>query len=479
MKILRSEVLRVVMFAGVDPDSEGIRRARALGVPVSSEGIEAILREPEIQVVFDATSAHAHVRHARALAAAGKIAIDLTPAAVGPYVVPYVNLDEHLGQPNLNMVSCGGQAVIPIVAAVNKAAGASYAEAVITISSKSAGPGTRQNIDEFTKTTSRGMEVLGGARRGKAIIILNPAEPPILMRATIYVLVDHTRCHADRRRGSEGRGECESVCSRLPPQTSPTHRRQQGGHDAGGRGGGRSSSDVRGQSGYHDVGGCCRGRKNRPKNSPESGLTPMAKKHIRLVDTTLRDGSHSVSHSYTPEDVAHVAAGLDAAGVEVIEITHGDGLGGSSIQYGLAASTDLDRLRAAAACVRKAKIAVLLLPGIGTKDDLEAAIDCGARVARIATHVTEADISQQHIAFAKKSGMEVLCFLMMAHMVDAAKVLEQAQLMESYGADAVYVVDSAGAMLPNEVREKVSLLSRQIALWSRLSCAQQSRLGHW
>ena len=190
VKILRSEVLRVVMFAGVDPDSEGIRRARALGVPASAEGIEAILREPEIQVVFDATSAHAHVRHARALAAAGKIAIDLTPAAVGPYVVPYVNLDEHIGQPNLNMVSCGGQAVIPIVAAVNKAAGAGYAEAVITISSKSAGPGTRQNIDEFTKTTSRGMEVLGGARRGKAIIILNPAEPPILMRATIYALVD-------------------------------------------------------------------------------------------------------------------------------------------------------------------------------------------------------------------------------------------------------------------------------------------------
>ena len=191
VKILRSEALRVVMFAGVDQDSDGIRRARAWGVPASAEGIEAILREPEIQVVFDATSAHAHVRHARGLAAAGKIAIDLTPAAVGPYVVPYVNLDEHIGQLNLNMVSCGGQAVIPIVAAVNKAVGARYAEAVITISSKSAGPGTRQNIDEFTKTTSRGMEVLGGAPRGKAIIILNPAEPPIVMRATIYVLVDH------------------------------------------------------------------------------------------------------------------------------------------------------------------------------------------------------------------------------------------------------------------------------------------------
>jgi len=188
----------------------------------------------------------------------------------------------------------------------------------------------------------------------------------------------------------------------------------------------------------------------------------MSKKHIRLVDTTLRDGSHSVMHAYTTEDVAHVAAGLDAAGVEIIEITHGDGLGGSSIQYGLAASTDVDRLRAAAAVVRKAKIAVLLLPGIGTKEDLEVAIDCGARVARIATHVTEADISQQHIGLAKKSGMEVLCFLMMAHMVEPAKVLEQAQLMESYGADAVYCVDSAGAMLPNEVHEKVALLCTKL-----------------
>jgi len=190
IKILRSEILQVVMFAGVDLASEGIRRARELGIPTSTEGIDAIVRAPEIQVVFDATSAHAHVRHARALAKAGKIAIDLTPAAVGPYVVPNVNLDEHLDQSNVNMVSCGGQAVIPIVAAVNRAARAKYAEAVITISSKSAGPGTRQNIDEFTKTTSRGMEVLGGADHGKAIIILNPAEPPILMRATIFALVE-------------------------------------------------------------------------------------------------------------------------------------------------------------------------------------------------------------------------------------------------------------------------------------------------
>lgn len=189
-KVLRSRVLKIEMFAGVVPDSEGIQRARAMGIPVSVEGIGAILNHPEIHVVFDATSARAHLQHAKALAEAGKVAVDLTPAAVGPYVVPFVNLDEHLDQPNLNMVSCGGQCVIPIIAAVNRAAGVSYAEGVVTISSKSAGPGTRQNIDEFTKTTARGMEVLGGARRGKAIIILNPAEPPILMRATIYTMVD-------------------------------------------------------------------------------------------------------------------------------------------------------------------------------------------------------------------------------------------------------------------------------------------------
>ncbi len=189
-KVMRSDSLEVGMFAGIVPGSDGISRARELGVPVSARGMRGILDIEDIRIVFEATSARAHLEHAPLLADAGKVAIDLTPAAVGPYVVPYVNLDEHLDQPNLNMVSCGAQATIPVVAAVSKEAGVRYAEIVCTISSQSAGPGTRQNIDEFTTTTARGLEVLGGARQGKAIIILNPAEPPILMHLTVYTVVD-------------------------------------------------------------------------------------------------------------------------------------------------------------------------------------------------------------------------------------------------------------------------------------------------
>ena len=188
------------------------------------------------------------------------------------------------------------------------------------------------------------------------------------------------------------------------------------------------------------------------------------KKHIRVVDTTLRDGSHSISHQYTLEQIGDVVRGLDKARVEVIEISHGDGLGGSSINYGFDRTPDQKKLELAASVVGYSKIAVLLLPGVGTKKDLQMAYDCGSRVARIATHVTEANISEQHIGLAKKMGMEVLCFLMMAHMADLATMVEQAQLMESYGADAVYVVDSAGAMVPQEARRRVKALSEQLGV---------------
>jgi 4-hydroxy-2-oxovalerate aldolase len=181
-------------------------------------------------------------------------------------------------------------------------------------------------------------------------------------------------------------------------------------------------------------------------------------KRIRLVDTTLRDGSHSISHQYTAEQVRNIAQGLDAAGVEIIEISHGDGLGGSSIQYGLDRTPDEEKIKIAAAALVHSKIAVLLIPGIGTKEDLTRAYEHGARIARIATHVTEADISEQHIGIAKNMGMEVLCFLMMAHMIDVPDMLQQAMLLERYGADGVYVVDSAGAMLPSEVRQRVGAL---------------------
>jgi acetaldehyde dehydrogenase len=188
MKLREVPELEVAIFAGIEPQSEGLARAAALGVPTSAQGIEAILADDDIRIVFDATSAYAHRDAAPRLQAAGKIAVDLTPAAVGPLVVPAVNLEEHLGAENVNLITCGGQAVIPIVDAVGSAAPLRYAEMVSTIASRSAGPGTRRNIDEFTRTTARAMERVGGAAEGKAIIILNPADPPILMRNTLYAV---------------------------------------------------------------------------------------------------------------------------------------------------------------------------------------------------------------------------------------------------------------------------------------------------
>jgi acetaldehyde dehydrogenase len=186
MKLLRRPTLDVAMFAGVDPNSDGIARARSLGVPTSVDGVRAVLDDDEIRVVFDATSAYAHREHAPLLQQAGKRTVDLTPAAVGPLVVPVVNLDEHLSAPNVNLITCGGQATIPMVRALHDVSPLRYAEMVSTISSSSAGPGTRQNIDEFTSTTARAIERVGGAASGKAIIILNPADPPILMGNTVF-----------------------------------------------------------------------------------------------------------------------------------------------------------------------------------------------------------------------------------------------------------------------------------------------------
>src|SRR3954468_24503157 len=192
IKILRtSPVLEMAALVGIDPKSEGLERARQLGVATTDQGVEGLKKLdvwPQIELVFDATSAAAHRAHSDTCLAAGKTMIDLTPAAIGPYVVPEVNGDAHLDAPNVNMVTCGGQATIPIVAAVSKVARVHYAEIVSSIASHSAGPGTRANIDEFTQTTARGIEQVGGAEKGKAIIILNPAEPPMMMRGTVYCL---------------------------------------------------------------------------------------------------------------------------------------------------------------------------------------------------------------------------------------------------------------------------------------------------
>ncbi|MCL1913036.1 MAG: acetaldehyde dehydrogenase (acetylating) [Eubacteriaceae bacterium] len=187
-KVFRSEHLEMGLMAGI-AESEGIKRARSFGVPASVEGIDGVLELDDVDIVFDATNAFSHYTHAPLLESAGKIAIDLTPAAVGPYLVPCVNIGELSNAPNVNMVTCGGQATIPIVYAISRVAGAKYSEIVACISSLSAGPGTRANIDEFTQTTAKAIEIVGGADKGKAIIVLNPADPPITMSNTIYVQI--------------------------------------------------------------------------------------------------------------------------------------------------------------------------------------------------------------------------------------------------------------------------------------------------
>lgn len=179
-------------------------------------------------------------------------------------------------------------------------------------------------------------------------------------------------------------------------------------------------------------------------------------KFINLVDTTLRDGSHAVSHQYTVEQVKAIASGLDEAGVQYIELSHGDGMAGSSYNYGWSATSDEELIKAGSSVIKKGKLVVLLIPGIGTIEDLKMAADCGVKVVRIATHVTEADISEQHIGMAKKLGMMAIGFLMMAHMALPEKVVEQTKLLESYGADCVYIADSAGTLLPEGVSERVS-----------------------
>lgn len=195
MKMQRSEWIEPVWMIGIDPESEGLKRAREMGIKTCADGVDGVLQqvvEDDIRIAFDATSAYVHAENSRKLNALGVIMIDLTPAAIGPFCVPPVNLIDHARnlEMNVNMVTCGGQATIPMVAAVSQVQAVSYAEIVATVSSRSVGPGTRINIDEFTRTTAGAVEKVGGAKKGKAIIIINPAEPPLMMRDTVHCLTE-------------------------------------------------------------------------------------------------------------------------------------------------------------------------------------------------------------------------------------------------------------------------------------------------
>ncbi len=189
--------MELALVAGIEPESEGLKRARDEGIEATDEGIQPVLDDDEIKIVFEATSAKAHVENAPKYKEAGKIAIDLTPAAQGPYVVPTANLTEHLDEDNVNLMTCGAQATVPMAYAVSRVTPVRYAEMVSTVASASAGPGTRQNIDEFTFTTARGLEEIGGAQEGKAIIILNPADPPLIMRNTVYIIPEDDEIDED------------------------------------------------------------------------------------------------------------------------------------------------------------------------------------------------------------------------------------------------------------------------------------------
>ncbi|WEE76082.1 acetaldehyde dehydrogenase (acetylating) [Comamonas testosteroni] len=194
-KLQRSPVLEPVWMVGIDPDSDGLKRAREMGIKTTAEGVDGLLPHMHadgVQIVFDATSAYVHAENSRKVNEQGALMIDLTPAAIGPFCVPPVNLIQHLGSGamNVNMVTCGGQATIPMVAAVSRVQAVAYGEIVATVSSKSVGPGTRKNIDEFTRTTAGAVEKVGGAKKGKAIIVINPAEPPLMMRDTVHCLTE-------------------------------------------------------------------------------------------------------------------------------------------------------------------------------------------------------------------------------------------------------------------------------------------------
>jgi 4-hydroxy-2-oxovalerate/4-hydroxy-2-oxohexanoate aldolase len=465
-KALRSADINPVWMVGVDPTSDGLARAKQLGLKTTAEGVDGLVpfvKSDGIRFAFDATSAYAHRENSRKLRELGVVMIDLTPSTLGPFCIPPVNLQAHIDtrETELSMVSCGGQATVPMVAAVSRVQAVEYGEIVATVASKSVGPGTRKNIDEFTRTTASAVEKVGGAKRGKAIIIINPAEPSLVMRDTIHCL---TEKEPDREAITKSIHDMVREVQKYVPgytlKNGPVFdgRRVSVFMEVEGLG-----DYLPKYAGNLDIMTAAALRTAEVIAQRMEGLAmDLRGKKVVLHDMSLRDGMHPLRHQITLEQMVSVATGLDAAGVPLIEVTHGDGLGGASVNYGFPLHTDEEYLRAVIPRLKRAKVSALLLPGIGTVDELKMAVDCGVGTVRVATHCTEADVSEQHIGMARKLGVDTVGFLMMAHMVEPAKLLEQAKLMESYGATTLYCTDSAGYMLPDDVTARIDTLRQHL-----------------
>ncbi|KAK3604984.1 hypothetical protein CHS0354_000649 [Potamilus streckersoni] len=473
IKILRrSKTLELKAFVGIDEKSDGLQKAARLGIPITHEGVLGLTKMKDwdkIEIIFDATSAKAHVANYEVIKKyPNKKMVDLTPAAIGPYIVPAVNLafaPKNLD--NVNMVTCGGQATIPMVAAVSQVAKVHYAEIIASVASKSAGPGTRSNVDEFTETTARAVEKIGGATRGKAIVILNPAEPPIIMRDTIYTLSDfiETKKIQDSIHSMIAKVQAYVPGYRLKNILFEEIHPEQ-------------AVEIEGIGKHLQLEKELKANYNIGTNYYNYNLNVIHKmKELYIQDVTLRDGMHPLRHQFTISQVQQIAKELDEAGVDAIEVTHGDGLTGSSFNYGFGKQTDWEWIAAAKEVIKRAQLTILLIPGIGTIRDLKQANQLGATSVRVATHCTEADISAQHISAARNLDMDVSGFLMMAHLNSPQGLVEQAKLMESYGAKCVYVTDSAGALTMNDVRERVRAIRQALKPETQVGIHCHNNLG--